>query len=199
MGYSTQERNSREITFREYLIRHGVVNEDDQAQVEAIAQPRKLRKRQYLLQEGNICHQHCFIAKGLLREYSVDEKGNEHVIRFAKENWWIADCESLYQGTVSKLNIDAIEDTEVLLFEKEDIDRLIETIPAFGRMFNNMMRNASVNTQARIHEAITSTSTQKYLSFVHRYPDFVLRVPQAMIASYLGITPETLSRLRSKH
>lgn len=185
--------------FKAYVIRHAMVSEDEFALIESVAFTKKLRKRQYLLQEGNICHHYCFITKGLMRVYSVDDKGNEYVIRFARENWWIADCESLYMGTPSKLNIDAIEDSELLLFEKTAINMLMEKVPAFGNMMTNMMRKSSVTTQNRIHEAITSRSTQKYDSFIKRYPDFALRVPQAMIASYLGIKPETLSRLRSKH
>ena len=185
--------------FKAYVIRHVDVSDDEFALIESVARPKKLRKRQYLLQEGDICHHHCFIAKGLMRIYSVDDKGNEHVIRFAKEDWWIADCESLYLGTPSKLNIDAIEDSEFLLFEQTTIDMLTEKLPAFGKMIRKMINRCSVTSQTRIHEAITSTSTQKYHSFIKRYPDFALRVPQAMVASYLGIKPETLSRLRSKH
>jgi CRP-like cAMP-binding protein len=175
-----------------------MVSEDEFALIESVARPKRLRKHQYLLQEGDICHHYCFITKGLMRAYSVDDKDNEHIVRFAKEDWWIADCESLYMGTPGKFNIDAIEDSELLLFEKTAIDMLMEKLPAFSKMVNNMMKKCSITFQNRIHEAIISTSKHKYHSFVERYPDFASRVPQAMIASYLGIQPETLSRLRNK-
>lgn len=185
--------------FKEYIMAKVALSEEQFALIEASARPRKLRKRQYLLQEGNSCHQYAFIKKGLMRIFSIDEKGEEHVIRFAKENWWIADCESLYMGTPSQYNIDAIEDAELLLFEKTAMDMLTEQLPAFGTMFKNMITRGSVTFQNRIHEFITGTSIQKYDNFVNRYPDFALRVPQAMIASYLGIKPETLSRLRNRN
>ncbi|QJD96225.1 Crp/Fnr family transcriptional regulator [Mucilaginibacter robiniae] len=182
--------------FKAYLKRHTDFNQDELAMIESATRLKKLRRHQYLLQEGEIAHHHCFVTKGILRAYSVDEKGNEYILRFANENGWISDCESLYRGTPSKLNIDAIEDSEVLLFENAGKDMLIEKLPAFAKMVNIMKNESSVTFQNRVHESITSTSRQKYESFVKRYPDLALRVPQAMIASYLGIQPETLSRLR---
>lgn len=182
--------------FKAYVKRHAEFNEDELSLIESVARFKKLRKHQYLLQEGDISRYHCFVAKGILRAYSVDEKDNEYVLRFAKENGWISDCESLYMGTPSKFNIDAIEDSEVLLFENDAKDMLIEKLPAFAKMVNIMKNESSITFQSRIHESITNTSRQKYQSFVKRFPDLARRVPQAMIASYLGIKPETLSRLR---
>jgi CRP-like cAMP-binding protein len=185
--------------FKTYILHYINLSEDDLALIESVARPKKLRKRQYLLQEGDVSHHHYFIVKGLLREYSVDEKGEEHVFRFAKENEWIADCESLYIGTPSKYNIDAIEDTELLVLEKEDKAMLMEKLPAFGKLINDLKNKYSAVSQNRIHESITHNSAQKYDNFVNEYPEYALRVPQAMIASYLGIKPETLSRLRKHH
>lgn len=119
------------------------------------------------------------------------------MLRFANENCWISDCESLYRGTPSKFCIDAIEDSEVLLIENEAKNMLIEKIPAFAKMVTIMKNESSITFQDRIHEAITCNSRQKYQSFIKHYPDIALRVPQTMIASYLGIKPETLSRVRS--
>jgi CRP-like cAMP-binding protein len=184
--------------FRDYVTRHTQLSEADFAALEAAAHPKKLRKHQYLLQEGDVSRYHCFITKGLLRTYSVDEKGNEHVIRFAMENWWISDRESLLTGQPSKFNIDAIEDSEVLLFDKPAMLMLTESIPAFGKMVTDVLDKSFITSQNRIHEAISSNAEEKYNTFVQRYPAFALRVPQSMIASYLGIKPETLSRLRNK-
>ncbi|MDR6944178.1 Crp/Fnr family transcriptional regulator [Mucilaginibacter pocheonensis] len=184
--------------FKAYVLRHAAVSDDEFAVLGSAARVKKLRKHQYLLQEGDVCKDHCFITKGLMRTYSVDDKGNEHIIRFAREEWWISDRESLLTGTPSKFNIDAIEDSEVLLWSKADMDRLMEKLPAFSKMINDILNKSFITSQNRIHEAISSTAEEKYHNFVQRYPDFALRAPQSMIASYLGIKPETLSRLRNK-
>ena len=186
--------------FKAYILQRVALSDDELARIEAASRIRKLRKKQYLLQEGDVCHLHAFITKGLMRTYSVDDAGNEHIIRFAMENWWISDRESLLSGQPSRFNIDAIEDSEVVVFEKADMDRLTETIPAFNQMITGILNKSFVVSQNRIHEAISTNAEEKYQNFVKRYPDFALRVPQGMIASYLGITPETLSRLRrTKH
>jgi len=184
--------------FRDYVSRHTQLSEADFALLESGAHPKKFRKHQYLLQEGDVCRYHCFITKGLLRTYAVDDKGNEHVIRFAMENWWISDRESLLTEQPSKFNIDAIEDSEVLLFDKPTMQMLTDSIPAFGKMVTGVLDKSFITSQTRIHEAISSTAEEKYNTFVQRYPGFALRAPQSMIASYLGIKPETLSRLRNK-
>ncbi|UOE50852.1 Crp/Fnr family transcriptional regulator [Mucilaginibacter sp. SMC90] len=184
--------------FKEYLLQHIELNEHDFALLETYAHPKKLRKRQYLLQEGDVCRYNCFITHGLMRMYAVDQKGEEHVIRFASENWWISDRESIISGLPSRFNIDAIEDTEVLLFDKASIDLLMHQIPSFGKLITDMLNKSFVTFQNRVHESISYNAEEKYTKFVERYPAFALRVPQAMIASYLGIKPETLSRLRSK-
>lgn len=184
--------------FKAYILRHASLSDEEFALIESVARVKKLRKRQYLLQEGDVCKYHCFITKGLMRTYSIDAKGNEHITRFAKEQWWISDRESLLTGAPSRFNIDAIEDTEMLLWSKTDMDILMEKLPAFSKMVNDILNKSFITSQNRIHEAISSTAEEKYQNFVQKYADFALRVPQAMIASYLGIKPETLSRLRNK-
>lgn len=184
--------------FKAYVLRHAEVSEEEFAAIERVARVKKLRKKQYLLQDGDVCRDHCFITGGLLRTYSVDDKGNEHIIRFAAKDWWISDRESLLTGQPSRFNIDAIEDSTVLLFSKPQMDELMDHLPGFSKMINNILNKSFITSQNRIHEAISSSAEEKYHNFVSRYPDYALRVPQSMIASYLGIAPETLSRLRSK-
>jgi CRP-like cAMP-binding protein len=159
---------------------------------------KKLRKHQYLLQEGNICKQHAFVTKGCLRSYSVDMAGAEHIVKFAVENWWIADRDSLMSGEPAKLNIDAVEDSEAVLISKEDFDLICQKIPAFNSMVNNLLQSAYQASQNRILANISLSACEKYEYFLQRYPDWALRIPQGMIASYLGISPETLSRVRNQ-
>ncbi|WP_426580826.1 Crp/Fnr family transcriptional regulator [Mucilaginibacter sp. R-33] len=184
--------------FKEYIGQKATLTEADYAEIEAVCIFKKLRKKQYLLQEGDVWKYNAFITKGLVRFYSVDESGRENIVSFAKENWWTGDRASLLTGEPSKNNIDAIEDTELILITKTNFDRLCRDIPAFNDMVNAILNKSFITSQNRIHSAIAFTAEQKYLDFVQKYPDLSLRVPQAMIASYLGITPETLSRVRKE-
>jgi CRP-like cAMP-binding protein len=184
--------------FKEYISQKTTLTEAEYAKIEAVCIYKKLRKRQYLLQEGDVWKYNAFITKGLVRFYSVDESGRENIVSFAKENWWTGDRASLLTGEPSKNNIDAIEDTELVLITKTNFDRLCQEIPALNDMVNAIINKSFITSQNRIHSAISFTAEQKYLDFVQKYPDLSLRVPQAMIASYLGITPETLSRVRKE-
>ncbi|HEX8019093.1 Crp/Fnr family transcriptional regulator [Mucilaginibacter sp.] len=184
--------------FKEYISQKTTLTEAEYAKIEAVCIYKKLRKRQYLLQEGDVWKYNAFITKGLVRFYSVDESGRENIVSFAKENWWTGDRASLLTGEPSKNNIDAIEDTELVLITKTNFDKLCQEIPALNDMVNAIINKSFITSQNRIHSAISFTAEQKYLDFVQRYPDLSLRVPQAMIASYLGITPETLSRVRKE-
>lgn len=159
--------------------------------------PKKLRKRQYLLQEGDVCKYTTFVSKGFLRSYSVDDKGNEHILQFAFEGWWLADLYSFLTGEPSKLNMEAMEPCELLLITKPSWELLLEKIPAFEKYFRILIQNNLIATQRRLMGNLSETAEQKYLNFITNYPGCLRRVPLHMIASYLGIQPETLSRIRS--
>lgn len=184
--------------FREYLNSKVALTEEQHEWIRSCSVVKKLRKRQYLLQEGDVWRNHAFVSKGLVRTYSVDEKGMEHVIAFAMENWWTGDRESLLSGKPSRFNIDAIEDSEIVLFEKQKFEAICAAIPAFNDMVNGIIDRSFVALQSRINDSISSAVEERYKNFVEKYPSFAARVPQNMIASYLGITRETLSRIRSK-
>ncbi|GAB4020816.1 Crp/Fnr family transcriptional regulator [Spirosoma migulaei] len=184
--------------FVHYLRQRIPLSDSEADWIRTMSILKKLRKKQYLLQEGDVWIYNAFVAKGCMRSYAVDEKGLEHVIGFAVENWWIGDRESLLSGQPSRFNIDAIEDSEVVLITQENFQRISQQIPAFNEMVNAILQKSFVVSQNRIQAAISYTAQEKYEHFVRTYPAFAQRIPQSMIASFLGITPETLSRIRAQ-
>lgn len=184
--------------FQQYIDNRATFTEAEKERIRSVSLIKKIRKRQYLLQEGDVWKYHAFVTTGCLRTYSIDEKGNEHIIGFSIENWWCGDRESLLSGEPSRFNIDAIEDSELVMFTHANFEMLCSEIAAFDKMVNNILNKSFVTQQNRINAALSNTAEEKYLSFLKKYPDFALRIPQSMIASYLGMTPETLSRIRTQ-
>ncbi|TCJ12152.1 Crp/Fnr family transcriptional regulator [Flaviaesturariibacter flavus] len=160
-------------------------------------QYRKLRKHQYLLQEGDVSRHETYILKGCIRVYEVDEKGQEHILQFGVEDWWVGDLLSYWTGTPSTLNIDCVEDCEVLQITQEKNEELCMAIPKLERHFRKLIQAAYVASQRRIHSSISKTALERYQEFIAKYPEIDQRVPNHYIASYLGITPQSLSRVRS--
>lgn len=184
--------------FAVYLKERASLTSEQLDEIHAVTINKRLRKRQYLLQEGNVCHYNCFVAKGCLRLYRVGEDGVEHILRFAVENWWISDQESYNNGTPSKNNIDALEDSELLLIEKNDFNHIVNNFPNF-RTFKDALKARSFDvSQNRIMSNISDTAEEKYKNFIKAYPDISNRVPLHMIASFLGVSRETLSRIRNQ-
>ncbi|SFO46499.1 cAMP-binding domain of CRP or a regulatory subunit of cAMP-dependent protein kinases [Chitinophaga sp. YR627] len=157
---------------------------------------KHVRKRQYLLQEGDVCKYMAFLVKGSGRMYSVNENGQENIIRFAIESWWLGDYESYNLRTPSLYNIEMSEDADVLLVSYEQMQELQKSVPAVHAMIKEIDRQGAIATQKRIHSAISQGAEERYTLFAKTYPELLARFPQNMIASYLGISPETLSRIR---
>jgi CRP-like cAMP-binding protein len=161
-------------------------------------QPKKLRKKQYFLQEGDVSKYVGFIVKGAMRQYSVDEKGTEHIVHLLIENYWANDRESSIMLTPSKYNIDAWEDTELLITTRADMMDLMEKIPALVQMTRVMDERNAIANQRRLSSTISNTAEKRYEEFAAHHPQFIQRFPQHLIASFLGITKETLSRIRKQ-
>lgn len=160
--------------------------------------PKKLRKKQFLLQEGDVAKYTAFVTKGITRTFTIDEKGMEHILQFAEEGWWMGDLYSFFTDEPSLYNMEALEDCELLLITKVSWDLLLEKVPALERYFRILVQNNLIATQRRLMGALSETAEVKYTKFIDKFPDAVQRVPQHMLASYLGITRETLSRIRSQ-
>ena len=159
---------------------------------------KKLRKRQYFLQEGDVCKYQAFVVKGLLRSYTIDEKGNDHILQFASEGWWITDLSSYLTNEESFLNIDALEDVELLLITKPLWEQAMKNIPPLEHYFRIIIQNHLVSTQKRLLHSLAETAEEKYYRFLATYPECAQRVPQHMVASYVGVSRETLSRIRKQ-
>ena len=159
--------------------------------------PKKFRKRQYLVQEGEVCKYSAFITKGAMRQYSVDDKGIEHIVSLSIENWWAVDRESHVMLTPSHYNIDAWEETDALLITNADVFSRLNTVTAVGEMIKTLDLRYAIASQKRTNALISMTAEQRYSDLANTYPEFLQRFPQHILASYLGITKETLSRIRN--
>ncbi|SIN89124.1 Crp/Fnr family transcriptional regulator [Chitinophaga niabensis] len=157
-----------------------------------------IKRKGFLLKQGEICRYESFITKGCLRVYTLDNNGVEHVVMFGIENWWVSDLRSFLMQTPAQYMIDALEDTEVLQISKPDIDQLYEKVPKFERFFRIILQNAFVAHQQRIEQNLSFSAEERYHFFTDKYPHMDQRIPQKQIASYLGITPVFLSMLRRK-
>lgn len=182
----------------EYFNQLLPLNREEIAFVEETFKERKLKKREFILREGEICRHNTFVVEGCFKMYMVDDNGKEHNLQFAIENWWIGDIGSFHSGTPSKLNIEAIENSIIFQIKKEDQLKLFVDYPKFNRIFRVLSENAMVGLQRRVLQNISSTAEERYLDFLERYPQLFNRISNVQIASYLGVTPEFLSTIRKK-
>lgn len=182
--------------FQKYLTDKIELSENEIQLIQSVCKQKKLRKKQFLLQEGEVWNYNAFICRGLVKTFSIAENGSEHIINFAPENYWTGDRESLINGMPSRLNIDAIEPTELILIERKDFEKLCSEISSLNQLVNQIIQKSFIVSQGRILANISFTAEEKYQNFLEKYPHIVNRIPQHMIASYIGITPETLTRLR---
>lgn len=157
---------------------------------------RQMKRKEFFLQDGQVCHHHGFVVSGSLRTYGVDHAGKAHNLQFAAENDWVVDLSSFYSGKTSKLFIEALEPTHLLLIDKHDLIGLYKAHVKFVRYFKVIFENKFVEMQNRVLQNISSTAEERYLAFLEQYPHLSNRLPSIHIASYLGITPEFLSKVR---
>jgi CRP-like cAMP-binding protein len=160
--------------------------------------PRNLRAGESLHHAGEVAKYAAFIAKGCLRSYVIDSKGKEHIVMFAPENWWLADNVSLATKTPSQYFVDAIEDSSVLLIDPASHETLVEKSPGYAAAFRKGLQRHAAAKDERIVKSLSNSAEERYLDFLKAYSSIATRVPQWMVASYLGLSPETVSRIRKK-
>jgi CRP-like cAMP-binding protein len=164
----------------------------------SLLQPKKLKRKEFLLKQGDICKTENFIIKGCLRTYTIDDNGFEHIVMFGIEDWWVGDLYSFLTQSPTTYYIDALEDTEILQIKKSDLDKLYERVPKFERFFRLILQNAFIAQQQRINQNLSFTAEQRYLDFITKHPNLEQRLSQKQVSAYLGITPVFLSMLRKK-
>lgn len=164
----------------------------------SLLQEKKFTKKTFLLQEGEICRLEGFINKGCIRTYYINENGTEVTLQFAIEGWWVSDVASFHEQKPSRMFIETLEDSELLILTPATKETLLQQAPCFERMFRIMVQRNLSRMQERLFQTIVTTAVDKYLDFIERYPTIPQRVPQHYIASYLGFSPEFLSKVRTK-
>ncbi|MCW9708955.1 Crp/Fnr family transcriptional regulator [Fodinibius salsisoli] len=182
--------------FKRYLKGHAGVTEEQSERLAKDIYKRSLEANELLLSKGEICKNFFYVEKGLLRFYSIDSAGKEHILEFAPEKWLVVDRASFYFDEPSEFYIDAIEETTVTVLDEEFINIASEISPQFRKYNERILQNHIRHLQKRIGQLIGTSAKERYLDFIEQYKDVTARVPQWMIASFLGITPESLSRIR---
>jgi CRP-like cAMP-binding protein len=161
-------------------------------------QNKIIKKKSFLLREGEICKFEGFVTKGIFRVYHIDKSGAEQILYFAIENWWITDIDSFTTGRPSQLFIEALEDSEVLLISKEAKEFAYTNLPKIEKLFRVMTQKTHVALQRRMIDNLSKTADQRYLDFIEKYPQLHQRLSNLQIAAYLGISHEFLSKIRNK-
>jgi CRP-like cAMP-binding protein len=180
------------------VAKHITLTEKEKKYFISLLRYRTLKRKDLLLQEGEICKYSTFVLDGALKGYTVDKEGNEHILSFALQDWWIADMYSYISQKPGTLNIEAVADSDIAMLSKEDQEMLYAKVPKFERFFRILIENSLVANQQRLIDNLSSTAEDRYIHFIKKYPLIPSCVPQHNIASYLGITPEFLSKIRAR-
>lgn len=179
-----------------HLAKYIHLNNEETEQFLSILQRGHYKKGEFLLKAGALCNRQFFIYQGCVRTFYADQKAEEHIIQFGLENWWAADLNSYINHTPADYHIQALEDCEVLILTEENAQMLYASIPKFERFFRIIVQKAYVAAQQRIVATISKTAEERFADFLNKYPGLIQRVPQYMIASYIGVTPEFFSKMK---
>ena len=181
---------------RTYLEARAEFSDADIGVIRDTFRHRSLARGEYLQRAGDVAQHAAFVASGCLRNYVIDAKGKEHIVQFAPETWWVADATSLRERTPSTYFVDAIEDSQLLLIDGPSHQALVDQVAGYAAAFRTGLQRHAAAKDQRIVASLSATAQDRYLEFLRVYPSIARRVPQSMLASYLGVTPETVSRIR---
>lgn len=179
----------------ENIKKHVTLTAAEEEKLAEACQVKRIKKKQFFLQEGDVQRQLVFVIDGCLRSYSVDENGFEHILQFAPPGWWISDMRSMLEQTPASLNIDAVDESEIIVISKSDLDRLYKEITSLDRFFRILSERSIATHQHRLIDSLSLTAKERYINFCRQYPSLITCLPQKYVASYIGITPEFLSKM----
>lgn len=182
----------------QYIAKTFKMSDEDREFFHSILRPKKFKKKEFLLRAGEVCTYETFIVKGCTMAYLMDEKGDEVVLQFAVENWWVGDMASFNYLMPSNMYVVALEDCEVLQIHHDDKEELYKRIPRFERLFRILVQRAYTVLLSRFSSMVSKSAEERYLDFIHQYPYIPQRVPQVHIAAYLGVSAEFLSKIRTR-
>ncbi|OJW17998.1 Crp/Fnr family transcriptional regulator [Mucilaginibacter sp. 44-25] len=177
------------------IAKYVSLSADEQQEIISRFHYKKIKKKQFLLEAGDVSNRSIFVISGCLRSYAVDKNGTEHVLQFAPAGWWITDMRSYLTGEPARLSIDAIEETEVLYVSKADFEELNVRIPRFEHFNRVLAQKALATYQHRQIDNSVLAAMERYSNFCELYPSLILSLPQKQVASYIGVTPEFLSKM----
>lgn len=180
------------------IAKHINLTDEEEQQLAAVLSFKKIKKKQFLLQEGDTSKQAIFVTSGCLRSYSIDKNGFEHILQFAPTGWWIGDMRSMVTQQPGTLYIDAVDDSEIILIQKIDLDQLYIAIPKLERFFRILAENSLATYQHRLIDNLSLSAAERYNNFCSRYPSLIEHLPQKQVAAYIGVTPEFLSKMLNK-
>ncbi len=181
-----------------YFNKRTHLNEADEKIIADAYKLKKVKKKEYLLRQGEVCKYEGFVTKGAFRIYYIDDKGLEHVLYFAFEDWWVGDIASFYDQEPSGLNIQALQDSELLVIDKSTKDKSYEKVPALEKVFRMVIQKHLTVLQKRFLMTVSAHAEARFNELIQRCPTIEQMVPQHQIASYLGILPESLSRMKKQ-
>lgn len=183
--------------FESYIRSHSSFSDNEIATIKSLAIPKRLKKKQYLLRQGDVCRFHTFVCSGCLRSYRIDDSGKEHIFNFSPANQWVSDRVSLVTGTPSEEFIDTVEDSTIIQLSACSFKTLLIGIPNFDTLNTKIITDDYSRSRDRIYMMISDQAEERYQQFIRLFPQLHQRLPIFMIASYLGVTRETLTRIRS--
>jgi CRP-like cAMP-binding protein len=184
--------------FLENMRRHIKLTEEEEAVVLSKLRPGNLKRKEFLLKQGQVARDLAFVVDGCLRAFALDDNGFEHILQFAPTGWWISDMSSVISRRESLLNVDSIKPSQVLLLSREDQLTLFDEVPRLERYFRVLTENGLVSSRMRLIENLSLTARQRYQRFCQTYPNLINEIPQKYIASFIGVTPEFLSKIRGE-